>query len=182
MSEDAIDLLKVDHEEIRSLLERVDAADGSEKARVAEELFELLEVHTAAEERVFYPAVRDAVDEAHEIIAEGIEEHHVVDTLMAEVRELAPGDEEWDAKLSVIKENVEHHLEEEEHELFPLVEEHLSATDRAEIGAELDRIRTVIDLEAHTVIELREIARANDISGVSDMSKDDLVEAIGLLE
>ena len=87
----------------------------------AEEIFTELRVHTTIEEDVFYPEVRQGDDELEDTVAEGLEEHHVVDVLMAEAEALTPGEEAWVAKLTVLIENVEHHAGEEESELFPEV-------------------------------------------------------------
>ena len=114
---DALELLTADHNRVRGLFARFQEAEGSdekEAAALADEIFRELEVHTTIEEQVFYPAVTEVNEELHDLVTEGIEEHHVVDSLMAEARGLLPADESWAAKVKVLIENVEHHAEEEE--------------------------------------------------------------------
>src|SRR5215207_6018972 len=110
---DAIDLLTHDHDEVRALFERFRNAheqeDSDEMRTVASSIFEELEVHTTIEEEIFYPAVHDQSEDLAEVVDEGLQEHHVVDVLMNEARELQVGDEAWVAKVTVLMENVEHH-------------------------------------------------------------------------
>jgi hemerythrin superfamily protein len=92
-----------------------------------------LEVHSKLEEEIFYPAVQAKADqEGQDLVAESIQEHHVVDMLMKEMKGLDPKSDEYEAKFTVLMENVEHHAEEEETEMFPDAEEQL--------GGELDRL------------------------------------------
>ena len=120
---DSLMLLTADHNRVRGLFTRF--RDAQEKDDVdamralAEQIITELEVHTRIEEEIFYPEVRQGSGELDETVAEGIEEHHVVDVLIDEVRQLTPGDEAWVAKMTVMMENVEHHASEEEDEMFP---------------------------------------------------------------
>ncbi|MHB8377416.1 MAG: hemerythrin domain-containing protein [Dehalococcoidia bacterium] len=120
---DAIKMLKDDHRKVKELLHAyADADDGAFKARqrIADEVFAELEVHTALEEEIFYPAVTAKTDdEGKSHVAEGMEEHHVVKILIAEMKMLTPEDEAFAAKFKVLSENVEHHMKEEEDELLP---------------------------------------------------------------
>jgi hemerythrin-like domain-containing protein len=101
--------------EFRSAGERAyRAKDG-----IANKVFAELTVHTRLEEEIFYPAVRDQGGKLADMIAEGLEEHHVVDLLIEELEALNSDDEHYDAKFTVLMENVEHHVQEEEDELFP---------------------------------------------------------------
>jgi hypothetical protein len=139
---DAIKLLKDDHKKVKDLFREYEAAGDrahQTKKRIAEKVFLELEVHSAIEEEIFYPAVRErAGKEGKELVAEGFEEHHVVDTLMQELRALDPEDEAYDAKFKVLTENVEHHIEEEEGEMLPEAEEALG--DRVtELGEQMLR-------------------------------------------
>lgn len=119
----AVEMLKSDHKKVKKLFrEYAELGDNAHKSkeRLAEEIFQELEVHSKLEEEIFYPAAEAAADkEVGEVVAEGLEEHHVVDILMAEIRALSPEDEAFDAKMKVLCENVEHHIEEEETELLP---------------------------------------------------------------
>jgi hemerythrin-like domain-containing protein len=126
---DAIKLLKDDHKKVKDLFREYEAAGDrayQTKKRIAEQVFMELEVHSAIEEEIFYPAVREkAGKEGKELVAEGYEEHHVVETLMQELKALDPEDEAYDAKFKVLTENVEHHIEEEEQEMMPEAEDAL---------------------------------------------------------
>jgi hemerythrin superfamily protein len=116
---DAIKLLKDDHEKVKSLFRQFEKARSEDKKKqLADEIMMELEVHSTVEEEIFYPAVREKVGE-DELVAEAVEEHHVVDVLMKEIKELEPSDERFEAKMTVLIENVEHHIEEEEKEMLP---------------------------------------------------------------
>jgi hemerythrin-like domain-containing protein len=117
---DAIQLLKDDHDKMKKLLTETEQTT-ERGAKTREELFtkikEELTVHEAIEEEIFYPALKDH-PKAKEITLEAYEEHHVVDMVMAEIEGVPFDDEKWSAKFKVIKENIEHHIEEEENEMF----------------------------------------------------------------
>lgn len=96
-----------------------------------------LDVHAKIEEEIFYPAIKEA-RKTHEITLEGYEEHHVIKQLLAELEELPKTDETWGAKFKVLKENVEHHVEEEEGEMFKGARAVLSAEQIEELGARME--------------------------------------------
>ncbi len=120
---DAIKMLKDDHRKVKDLIREYEGAgDGAFKARqeIADRVFAELEVHTALEEEIFYPAVKAKTDDKGKShVAEGMEEHHVVKILISELRALTPEDEAFAAKFKVLSENVEHHIKEEEDDLLP---------------------------------------------------------------
>jgi hemerythrin-like domain-containing protein len=116
----AIDLLKADHDKVKKLLADGDATtERAEKTRT--ELFATIKrelaVHEEIEEKIFYPALREH-PKAKDIVLEAYEEHNVVDTVMSELERTDVTDERWAAKFAVMKENLEHHIEEEEGEMF----------------------------------------------------------------
>ena len=116
---DAVKLLKDDHEKVKGLFRQFEKARSEDKKKqLADEIMMELEVHSKIEEEIFYPAVREKVGE-DELVAEAVEEHHVVDVLMQEIKQLEPSDERFEAKMTVLIENVEHHIEEEEEEMLP---------------------------------------------------------------
>jgi iron-sulfur cluster repair protein YtfE (RIC family) len=138
-----IELLKDDHEKVKKLFEQIaDTSNQAEKTR--EKLFATIEtelkVHTTIEEEVLYPALRKAAknDEQCRLYFEAVEEHNAVDLLLPSVREAPFGSNEFAAKVKVLKEIVEHHVEEEEDEMFPLVKKLFSKEQLAEIGERLD--------------------------------------------
>jgi hypothetical protein len=132
MRMDAISLLKADHDKVKSLLAELDATtERGVKTRT--ELFarikQELTVHEVIEEEIFYPELK-AHPKAEDIVLEGFEEHHVVDLLLGELSDLPVDDETWGAKAKVMKENVEHHIDEEEGEMFRQAR---AVFDRAEL-------------------------------------------------
>lgn len=136
---DVFKLLKADHEKVAGILEKLD--ESTERAiKLREELFEKLNAelsaHAYAEEKVLYPAVKE-VDATRDLGFEAVEEHKIVKTLLSELASLAKDTEEWSAKLSVLKENVEHHVDEEEEELFPKFRKVLSKEEIEAMGEEI---------------------------------------------
>ena len=132
----AIELLEDDHKKVKKLLEEGD--DTTEKAvKTRTELFAKIkaemEVHEAIEEEIFYPALKQH-PKAKEIVLEGYEEHHVVDQIMGELGDTSVEDERWAAKFSVMKENIEHHIEEEEDDMFKKARDVFSKEELEELG------------------------------------------------
>jgi hemerythrin superfamily protein len=140
MSTDAIVILKQDHKEIKSLFRQFQKAgdDASQtKGKLVSKMIELLTVHTYIENEGMYPDVRKLVPELEDDILESYEEHHVADVLCVELAGLSPDAERFDAKTTVLIENVTHHIEEEEQEWFPKVREALSRKQLQDIGARM---------------------------------------------
>ena len=133
---DAIALLKADHEKVDALFSQLEeTTERAEKTR--EELFtklkQELDLHAHVEEKIFYPAIKEA-EETRDITMEAFQEHHVVKVLLRELDAMGVTSETWTAKLKVLKENVEHHVEEEEEEMFPKARTVLSADQLEELG------------------------------------------------
>ena len=140
MSTDAIVLLKQDHKEVRRLFrafEKADEDDTQNKAHLVEQMLELLTVHTYIENEAVYPRTRELLPDLEEDVLESYEEHHVADMLCLELENLSPDHEHFAAKTTVLIENVEHHIEEEEEEWFPKVREGLGRKTLQEIGAHM---------------------------------------------
>jgi hypothetical protein len=133
---DAITLLKDDHVKVKKLLEELDATT-ERGVKTREQLFAKvrreLTIHETIEEEIFYPALKEH-PKSKDLVLEAYEEHHVVDTVMAEIVDLAFDDETWGAKLTVMKENVEHHIEEEEDEMFPQARQVFDKAELEELG------------------------------------------------
>jgi general stress protein YciG len=136
----ATDLLRNDHERVKSLFHEYDTAsdeDVEQKATIAQRAFTELEVHAKIEEEIFYPAVREqGGEEGEELVDEGLAEHSAVKELIEELRSMSPEDEDYDDKFQDVIDNVLHHAEEEESEIFPLAEEHLR-DDLPTLGAQM---------------------------------------------
>jgi iron-sulfur cluster repair protein YtfE (RIC family) len=184
---DALELLIADHNRVRGLFTRFKAAEGennAEAAQLKDKIFEELEVHTTIEEEIFYPAITELNEELHDLVTEGVEEHHVVDTLIAEIKALTPADEAWAAKIKVLIENVEHHADEEEEEMFPMVRKAMDDDARTELGRRLESKKaalgapTAADKEHLTTEQLNELAREQEIPGRSSMKRDELVATV----
>jgi hemerythrin superfamily protein len=143
---DAITLLKNDHKTVEKLFkrfEKLEKDDGpdEEKRSVVDEIIEELSVHAAIEEQVFYPAIREAVPDAEDTVLESLEEHHVAKWVLSELADMDPSHERFDAKVTVLMENVRHHVEEEEQELFPEVRKELGRKRLGEVGDALEKAK-----------------------------------------
>lgn len=137
MQMDAFELLKKDHKKVSQLFKEIEAASGQTKKEIFARLKTELDVHANVEERIFYPALENK-EEARDITLEAYEEHKVVKDLLGELGNSNAPEDEWDAKLTVLKENVEHHVEEEEGELFSKARQVLSKQEIEELGVEME--------------------------------------------
>jgi hemerythrin-like domain-containing protein len=137
---DALTLLKNDHDKVKKLLTELESTtDRAEKKR--SELFSTIKgeltVHEIIEEEIFYPELK-AHPKAKDIVLEGYEEHHVVDLLMGELESLDVTDEAWAAKAVVMKENIEHHIEEEEGEMFKAARQVFDKQELEDLGMRME--------------------------------------------
>src|ERR1700712_6101792 len=144
MSTDAIVLLKDEHKLIKKAFR--DFENAGEDAHVAQgkavkRIIELLTVHTYIENEVMYPRVRELLPDLEDDVLESYEEHHVADVLVVELSMMKPGDERYVAKTTVLIENVEHHIDEEEQEWFPKVRAGLGRKQLQELGADMIKAR-----------------------------------------
>jgi len=135
----AITLLEADHAKVKRLLTELDSTtERGIKTRA--ELFATIKgeltLHEIVEEEIFYPELK-AHPKAKDIVLEGYQEHHVVDLLMSELEALDVSDETWGAKATVMKENIEHHIEEEEGEMFRQARQVLDAAELDDLGARM---------------------------------------------
>jgi hypothetical protein len=137
---DAFELLKKDHKKVSGIFEKLDTTT-ERGVKTREELFtqlkQELDVHSRIEETVLYPILKLA-KETEDITLEAYEEHNVVKQLLSELDALSKDDETWGAKFTVLKENVEHHVEEEEGEMFKKARKVLSQEQIDELGAQLE--------------------------------------------
>jgi hemerythrin superfamily protein len=185
---DVVDLLIADHNRVRGLFSRYGDAHDADKTKEASVLASLiieeLTVHMSAEESVFYRSVKSRSDEIDEDVNEGREEHHVAKVLIKEIEGLKPGSDSWVAKMTVLIESVEHHIKEEEEELFPSVRSSTDAAWRRELGnkLELDKVRLGATPLAEKlelpVSDLSEKAREQKIPGRSTMDHDKLAATV----
>lgn len=138
---DAITLLKDDRQNVSKLFKEYDGlGDQATKStlQLVEKITKELTAHAYIEEQIFYPFARERVLDVDDDVKEGIEEHHVMKVTMRELADLDPDDDEYDAKVTVLKEVVEHHVEEEEDEWFPKVREAIGRNDLTEVGQRME--------------------------------------------
>ena len=137
----AVQHLLQEHEEIRKLFGQFEEAGPrayKKKQGIVEKVIEELKMHSLEEERIFYPAMMEkASKEAQDMVKEGIEEHRVADFLMERLHTTQPEDETYDAKFKVLIESVEHHIKEEEKQIFPEAKKVLK-DDLERMGAEME--------------------------------------------
>jgi hemerythrin superfamily protein len=120
--EDAIAILKKDHETVKKLFDQFEEADSlQEKKKIVADAIKELKIHAEIEEKIFYPAVRKDVDS--DLMNEADEEHHVAKLLIAELEQLDATDKYWKAKFTVLSENIRHHIKEEEGDMMPKARE-----------------------------------------------------------
>ncbi len=144
--------IKRDHDDLREMItaiRKMPATAKGSKQRLFEKLKVALTDHARAEENIFYAAIMSD-EKARSMTLEGHEEHHVIDILLAEIVALSTGEETWDAKFEVLRENVEHHLDEEEDDLFKTARKILDREEAETLGrqflAEKDKIAVTIML------------------------------------
>jgi hemerythrin superfamily protein len=133
----AIELLKQQHREVEKLFKGIEKAGPDEKEKLFDELADALAVHAAIEEQHFYPATKDARTE--ELLQEAVEEHLSVKRIIADLLEMEPDDAQFDAKITVLQEQVDHHVEEEEGELFPKVQKLHSKDELEDLGVLMEQ-------------------------------------------
>jgi hypothetical protein len=142
---DAIELLEREHRRFEELLkqgeETTERADASRREVLAA-LSAELSAHELMEEKVLYPALQGH-SEARDVALEGFEEHHVADLILKELRKVSTSDEGWAAKFKVLKENIEHHIQEEESNMFRLARGIFSHDELRELAARMLKVRPV---------------------------------------
>jgi len=135
----AIELLKEDHDKVDKLFQKVKATPDGDHKDLFEQIKAELDVHTHIEETIFYPKLKEeGDDELKDIVLEGIEEHRQAKMFLKELAALSDDSEKFDPKLKVLMEDIEHHVVEEEGEMFKMVEEQFDASVLEELGAEMD--------------------------------------------
>lgn len=139
LAKDAIALLTEDHKKVKKMFTDFDKlmqSDGKEeeKGMLVAEICKELTVHTRIEEEIFYPAVREAIDD-DDLMDEADVEHSGAKDLIAQLEKMQPGDDHYDAKVTVLGENIDHHVKEEQEEMFPKAKK--AKLDLADLGAQM---------------------------------------------
>ena len=137
---DALELLEKDHRKVKKLLDQLDKTT-ERGVRTRQDLFaeikNELEVHEAIEEEIFYPALEEH-RKVKDLVLEAYEEHHVANVVVRELASLPPSEEAWGAKATVLKENIEHHIEEEEGPMFTAARKIFDQADLEELGGQME--------------------------------------------
>jgi hemerythrin-like domain-containing protein len=186
---DAIMLLIGDHNRVRGLFKRFEKAEEAKDQATAQKLADTilneLDVHAEIEEQYFYPACKKAgVEPLTEVVDEGQEEHHVAKILIAEIRQAEPGSDQWSAKMKVLQENIEHHADEEEKEMFPKSRRAIGAENLKALAEQMETLKqklgapTLADKIDLTEATLSKLATEQEIPGRSSMSKEELAAAV----
>ena len=132
----ALTLLRTDHTKVKALLKELEATTErgvQTRQRLFADIKAELTVHETIEEEIFYPELK-AHPKAKDLVLEAYEEHNVVDTLMGELSSLSVEDETWGAKAKVMQENIEHHIEDEEGEMFDKAEQVFNEAELEDLG------------------------------------------------
>ena len=140
---DAIALLEADHRRLEDLFEQGEATTTravKKRRELLKTLTRELDAHEAIEEKILYPALKQH-PAAKDIVLEGFEEHHVADLIVKELEQVAPDDEQWAAKFKVLKENIEHHIQEEEGEMFRSARGIFSRDELRAMGARMQKLK-----------------------------------------
>ena len=136
--QDAIALLTADHREVSDMFEQFDQLGDratTSKEKLKDKICKALIAHTTIEEEIFYPAVRAKIEEGEDMVDEAVVEHAAAKDLIKQLQEMQPDDELYDAKVKVLGEQIEHHVKEEEKEMFPKVKK--SGLDLLALGQEM---------------------------------------------
>lgn len=182
---DVIALLIADHNRVRGLIARYkEVEDTATKHQLAARIIDELKIHMEAEETVFYQSVKDRSEEIGGDVDEGYEEHHVARVLIEEIESIEPGSDAWVAKMTVLIESVEHHVDEEEEELFPSVRSSSDIDWRKKLGTQFVDVEVELgavsldDKLELTNADLRERASVEHIPGRSSMDHETLAATV----
>ncbi len=138
---DALKLMHEDHERLKKLLERAEHAQAEHnRENLLDKIRAELKPHERMEEEVFYPALQQH-KKAKDIVLEGYEEHHVADLVFAELEQTEVGSDVWKAKMKVLKEGIEHHIEEEEGEMFKKARDVFDKSELEQLGARMQEVK-----------------------------------------
>jgi hemerythrin superfamily protein len=141
---DGIEMLEEDHRRVEKLFGEFEGAGDrafKTKRDIVDRITEELTVHSEMEEQVLYPTAKEEIKEAEENVLESFEEHAVVEDLLEELNGMDAGEENFDAKVTVLIENVRHHIEEEEGELFPKIRKALGDERVEQLGQRMQEIK-----------------------------------------
>ena len=149
---DAVTLLRNDHKTVEGLFKKFEKAGPNAhktKKDLVEKIVEELSIHAAIEEQVLYPAAREAAPDENDLVLESLEEHHIVKWVLSELDGMDPTDERFTAKVTVLIENVRHHVEEEEGDLFPQLRKAMKRKELEELAQALEAAKKAAPTHPH---------------------------------
>lgn len=149
---DAITLLENDHRTVEKLFaqyEKLGDGQTTQKKAIVHKLIHELSIHASIEEELLYPTARKAVKQKEDLVLESLEEHHLVKVTLSELQSMSPSNERYDAKVTVLKEAIEHHVEEEESDLFPALRKKLDKKTLENLGAALASAKRLAPTRPH---------------------------------
>lgn len=147
---DAIKLIKQDHRTVKALFRKLDKTTRrAERQKVADEIIRELSIHAAVEEELVYPALRSRAARSGEHVLDALEEHHAIKLVLAELDRMKVGDERHAAKLHVVRELVESHIEEEELKLLPRLEKLLDDNERTAMAKAIEALKQAAPTHPH---------------------------------
>lgn len=179
---DPTKLLEADHRQVEALFEAIDKAEGDDRLPLVEELKTSLLAHMKLEEQILYPAMAPATGE--ESVEEGNKEHELARTSLTDMVDLAPDDPGFGAAMEATKAGIEHHVEEEEGEIFPKLRKDAAILEEIATPFMKTRLELGLPMEADALAaastkdELLEEAKNAGIEGAASMTKDELADAL----
>ena len=184
---DIVEVIKGQHREVEKLLAKAQEG-GAGAAAALQQVSDLLMPHSEAEESFVYPAIRERQGEEADQVHDSVEEHKHIEGMLAELVAGDPDEAGWDGKLAAMVGELEHHVEEEEQDLLPVLEKEFSAAEREEMGARFVRETGAAvptggsgstgGSDEPTKDELYDKAKEQDVPGRSTMTKDELKDAV----
>lgn len=150
---DALAMLKADHDKVRKMFkdfEQLEADETEEKAQLVKQACAELKVHTQIENEIVYPAIREAIED-DDLMDEALVEHQAAEELISQLEQMQPGDEMYDAKFTVLGEYVNHHIAEEQKEMFPKAKK--AKIDLAALGEQIVARKGELTKETPALLE-----------------------------
>jgi hemerythrin superfamily protein len=179
---DAITLLKQDHRTVEGLFKRFEKAGDrayKEKRAIVDRIIEELSIHAVVEEQVFYPVARATVPATEDVALESLEEHHIVKWVLSELDGMDPEHERFDAKVTILIENVRHHVKEEEQDFFPKVRDELGRRGLADLGEAMADAKKLAPTHPHPLAP--DVPPANVVAGATASMVDRVGDLVGSL-